>query len=100
MQVLANALPQNSLASKQRYHAKIRLVGIMLQIFIIFLFRISLKVTGYPLNNFVGAKILMTLKVALICLCVKWTCKHVQNSLRGICITVDYLSTGFLIKRK
>ena len=40
---------------------------------------------GYPLNNFVSAKILMTLKVALICLCVKWTCKHVQNFLIGIC---------------
>ena len=59
-----------------------------------------LKVTGYPLNNFVGAKLLMALKVALIGLCVKWTCKHVQNSLRGIFITVDYLSIGLLTKQK
>ena len=31
----------------------------------------------------------MTLKVTLIGISVKRTCKQVQNSLRGICITAD-----------
>ena len=42
----------------------------------------------------------MTLMIALFSLFGKWTCKHVQNSLREICITVDYLSIGLLTPKQ